>query len=83
MKDATLVTTLGRAPAPRRGVSIRRWRQTSTVLSPNVEAYEAERSHHGITYGRSGTTTTYAFEEAIGALENGLGRWPWHPAWPP
>ena len=43
----------------------------STILFPTVAAMEAARPHHGVTYGRYGTPTTFALEEAVAALEGG------------
>jgi cystathionine beta-lyase len=71
MHDATLVTTLGRDPHRFDGMVNTPLERTSTVLYPNVQAFESAKTHQGITYGRSGTATTYAFEEAIAALEGG------------
>jgi cystathionine beta-lyase len=71
MRDATLVTTLGRDPEAGHGiVNPAVWR-ASTILSPSVAAYEAHKEHVDITYGRAGTPTTRAFEEAIARLEQG------------
>jgi cystathionine beta-lyase len=71
MHDATLVTTAGRDPEANHGiVNPAIWR-ASTILSPSVAAFEAQREHVGITYGRAGTPTTRAFEEAIARLEHG------------
>ncbi|GBD43226.1 Cystathionine beta-lyase MetC [bacterium HR40] len=71
MRDATLVTVAGREPAHRHGPVNPPISRASTILFPSVEAYERARTHEGITYGRAGTSTTYAFEEALAALEGG------------
>jgi cystathionine beta-lyase len=71
MHDATLLTTAGRDPASNHGIVNPPIHRASTVLFPSVAAYESARTHHGVTYGRAGTPTTFAFEEAVAALEQG------------
>lgn len=71
MKDATLVTTLGREPGRNHGiVNPPTWR-ASTILSPTLEAYERRRYGEPTTYGRYGTPTTAALQEAVARLEGG------------
>jgi len=70
MRQATLLTLVGRDPEAHSGMVNTPIYKTSTVLSPSVEHYENRRTHEGVTYGRAGTPTTYAFEEAIARLEN-------------
>ncbi|MFO1067038.1 MAG: cystathionine beta-lyase [Geminicoccaceae bacterium] len=70
MRDATLITTAGRDPEANHGVVNPPVYRASTILFPSVEGYESARTHRGVTYGRSGTPTTYAFEEAIAALDH-------------
>lgn len=71
MKDATLVTTLGRDPEANHGiVNPPTWR-ASTILSPTLEAYERRRYGEPTTYGRYGTPTTAALQEAVARLEGG------------
>ncbi len=71
MREATLVTILGRNPERDFGVVNPPVYRTSTVIFPSVEAYERARPHVGVTYGRAGTPTTFALEEAIARLEGG------------
>jgi cystathionine beta-lyase len=71
MHDATLVTVAGRAPAEHNGTVNPPICRASTILFPTVDAFERARTHEGVTYGRAGTPTTYAFEEALAALEGG------------
>jgi cystathionine beta-lyase len=71
MKDATLVTTAGRDPEANFGiVNPPVWR-ASTVLYPTLAALEAARPGRGVYYGRYGTPTTFALEEAVARLEGG------------
>ena len=72
MHDATLVTVAGRKPREHHGTVNPPISRASTILFPSVEAFERARTHEGITYGRAGTPTTYAFEEALAALEGGF-----------
>jgi cystathionine beta-lyase len=71
MHDATLVTVAGRDPERQHGVVNPAVYHASTILFPNVAAMEASRPHQGVTYGRYGTPTTYALEEAVARLEGG------------
>ena len=43
----------------------------STILFPSVAAMEAARPRQGTYYGRYGTPTTSALEEAVAELEGG------------
>jgi cysteine-S-conjugate beta-lyase len=47
--------------------------RASTILYPNVDAFEAPRQIRGVYYGRGGTPTTFALEDAIAALEGAHG----------
>ncbi len=51
--------------------------RASTILAPSVAAFEDHQRHRGekgrISYGRFGTPTTFAFEEAMAGLEGGYG----------
>ncbi|MFL5338255.1 MAG: cystathionine beta-lyase [Geminicoccaceae bacterium] len=71
MNDATLVTVAGRDPERQHGAVNPAVYHASTILFPSVAALEAARPRHGITYGRYGTPTTVALEEAIAKLEGG------------
>ncbi len=71
MKDATLLTTLGRDPERDHGiVNPPTWR-ASTVLSPTLAAFRARRYGEPGSYGRYGTPTTAALQDAIARLEGG------------
>lgn len=71
MRDATLVTIVGRDHGAADGPVNPPIHRASTILAPTLAAFEAHREHVDITYGRAGTPTTRAFEEAIAALEHG------------
>lgn len=73
MKKDTLLTQTGRDPEKYQGMVNVPVFRTSTVLYPNLETYEAPRDGEfsKVTYGRNGTPTTRAFEDAIAALEGG------------
>ena len=71
MDDATLVTVAGRDPEHQHGVVNPPVYHASTIIFPTVVAMESSRPHHGVTYGRYGTPTTFALEEAVAKLEGG------------
>jgi cystathionine beta-lyase len=71
MKDATLVTVAGREPERQHGVVNPAVYRASTILFPTVAAMEAARPDRGIYYGRYGTPTTKALEDAVARLEGG------------
>ena len=71
MNDDTLIVTAGRDEAF--GIVNPPVYRASTILFPTVEALEGRRGHRGMTYGRAGTPTTFALEEAMAALEGGHG----------
>lgn len=70
-KPATLATTLGHAPRQHEGAVNVPPYHTSTILFGSYEEYrEAEQGKRGTaTYGRYGSPTTRALEEAIAGLE--------------
>ena len=73
-KTDTLITHLGRDPAAYHGVVNVPVFHASTILCETLEAYEdpERRSRPNQTaYGRFGTPTTFALEEAIAKLEGG------------
>lgn len=72
MKDATLVTVAGRDPERQHGVVNPGVYHASTILFPTLAAMEAARPEHGNYYGRYGTPTTAALEEALAKLEGGF-----------
>lgn len=62
----------GRDPAGHAGaVNVPPYR-ASTILFPNVEALDsADPEFRGVRYGRTGTPSSHAFEQAMAALEGG------------
>ncbi|HWL71173.1 MAG TPA: cystathionine beta-lyase [Geminicoccus sp.] len=74
MRDATLVTTLGRDPEQNDGIVNPPIQRASTILFPTVDALLAARPGPGVlNYGRYGTPTTFALEEAVATLEGAGG----------
>jgi cystathionine beta-lyase len=71
MHDATLVTTAGRDPERHGGIVNPPVYRASTILAPTVAEFESRKPFVGLSYGRAGTPTTFAFEEAIAELEGG------------
>ena len=75
-KQDTTVVTAGRHPEDHHGAVNPPVYHVSTVLYPSVaelEAGERPSEARRITYGRSGTPTTFALEDAVAALEGGHG----------
>ena len=72
MKDDSLVTHVGNNPFENHGIINPPVYHASTVLSPTLEAYRNIRNAK-VRYGRRGTPTSHAFEDAIAALEGGSG----------
>jgi cystathionine beta-lyase len=72
-KPDTLLTHAGRDPATCRGAVNPPVYHASTILHPSVAALEAaQRNRYDeIAYGRYGTPTTRAFEDAVAAVEGG------------
>ena len=72
-KPDTLLTHAGRAPEAYHGAVNPPVYHASTILHKSVAALEAARQHlyDQVTYGRLGTPTTFAFEEAVAAVEGG------------
>ena len=73
-KQDTMVVTAGRHPEDHHGAVNPPVYHVSTVLYPTVadlEAGERPSEARRITYGRSGTPTTFALEDAVAALEGG------------
>jgi cysteine-S-conjugate beta-lyase len=69
----TLLTHAGRAPEANHGAVNPPVYHASTILHPTVAALEAAQKnrYNQVTYGRFGTPTTFAFEEAVAAVEGG------------
>jgi len=73
MRKDTLVAHLGSHPRDQHGAVNPPVYHASTITFPTVAVMEELRSKkfEGVRYGRSGTPTTYALEEALAALEGG------------
>jgi cystathionine beta-lyase len=72
MKDDTLLTHAGNAPFENHGVVNPPVYHASTILSPTLEDFMA-RGSAKVRYGRSGTPTSFALEDAVAELEGGAG----------
>ncbi len=72
MKDNTIVTHAGNHPFDNHGIVNPPVYHASTVLSATLEE-RIDRSSAKVRYGRSGTPTTFALEEAMTALERAHG----------
>jgi len=72
MKDDTLLTHAGLDPHANYGIVNPPVYHASTILSPTLEAFMA-RGSAKVRYGRSGTPTSFAFEDAVAELEGGTG----------
>lgn len=74
MKPETKVTTLGRDPEANFGVVNPPVYHASTILFPTLDAIEAAtktKYKNQMRYGRYGTPTTFALQDAIAELEGG------------
>ena len=75
MKEDTIITTAGRDPAANHGIVNPPVYHASTIVHPTVAALQAARAHRfepGVyTYGRNGTPTHTALEQAVTAIEGG------------
>src|SRR6201996_6153821 len=72
---ATLAAHAGFDPASHHGTVNPPVYHTSTVIFPTVELLERgeTKPYEGMRYGRIGTPTSQAFEQAVTALEGGYG----------
>ncbi|MDA3919968.1 MAG: cystathionine beta-lyase [Salinisphaera sp.] len=75
MKTATQLVHSGRDPAAHHGMVNVPAYHGSTVLFDTLEAFEASQASPftGVHYGRFGTPTHFAFEQAVARLENAYG----------
>lgn len=75
MKDATLLSHVGRDPSATRGTVNMPVYRASTILFPTQEAYDRREEHRydDVCYGTFGTPTTFALTDAVNALEGGAG----------
>jgi cystathionine beta-lyase len=71
MKDETRIARAGLAPQANHGIINPPVYHASTVIFPTLEALE--RYDSPVVYGRTGTPTTHALEEAITELEGADG----------
>ncbi len=72
MKKDTLLARAGRDPARYQGMVNTPVFRTSTVIFPDRATYEARGDDYKkVRYGRNGTPTTFAFEEAVAQMEGG------------
>ncbi|MBC8338733.1 MAG: cystathionine beta-lyase [Alphaproteobacteria bacterium] len=73
MKKDTLLTHSGRHPEDNFGIVNPPVYHASTVTFPTMEKYEAKPAtpFAGVQYGRTGTPTTFALEEAVTVLYGG------------
>src|SRR5256885_4172572 len=74
-KQATIATHAGSDPHAQHGAVNTPVYRASTILFPTLDALEHASStpFEGVRYGRNGTPTTFAFEQAVAALEGGFG----------
>ena len=72
MKDDTLLGHVGNTPFENHGVVNPPVYHASTILFPTLEAYRNAKNAK-VRYGRRGTPTSFAFEDAVAALEGGSG----------
>ena len=73
MKKDTLLTHAGRDPRKYEGMVNMPVFRTSTVIFPSLEEYETREGDDfkSVRYGRHGTPTTFALEEAVAKMEGG------------
>src|SRR5499433_3753975 len=73
MKKDTLLIHSGRDPSRYQGMVNTPVFRTSTVIFPDLAAYEARGGddYKKMRYGLYGTPTTFAFEEAVAKMEGG------------
>jgi cystathionine beta-lyase len=74
-KPSTIAAHAGSDPRAQHGVVNTPVYRASTVLFPTLDALEhaSATPFEGVRYGRNGTPTTFAFEQAVAALEGGYG----------
>src|SRR4051812_18466419 len=73
MKKDTLLTHVGRDPSRYDGMVNTPVYRTSTVIHPNLASYETRPAEGEkiVRYGRHGTPTTFALEDAVAQMEGG------------
>ena len=75
MKEATTIATVGSDPFANFGVVNPPVYHASTILFKTLAEWRASRDYNykGVRYGRSGTPTTFALQDAVAELEGGHG----------
>ncbi len=74
LKPDTLLATLGRDPDSNAGLVNPAVQRGSTVLYPTLDALQNVRREYGrVYYGRHGTPTTIALQDALTALDGAAG----------
>ena len=73
-KRDTVITTAGRRPENHQGAVNPPVHHASTIVFPTLDSYEEAQANlfESVSYGRIGTPTSHAFEEAVTALHGGL-----------
>ncbi len=73
-KRDTVIATAGRHPEDQSGAVNPPVHRASTIVFPTLESYEEAQANlfESVNYGRIGTPTSHAFEEALTALHGGL-----------
>ena len=69
MKDDTIIVGAGRHPEDNYGIVNPPVYHASTILFPTMQAYQAEKPPGTVRYGRRGTPTSFALEQAVAELE--------------
>jgi cystathionine beta-lyase len=77
LKPDTLLAHLGRDPKAQHGAVNPPVYHASTILYKDVESLRGAKDirfhRNSVTYGRSGTPTTFALQDAVAELEGGYG----------
>ncbi|RED50992.1 cystathionine beta-lyase [Aestuariispira insulae] len=73
MKDDSLLAHAGRHPFKNKGVVNPPVYHASTILFPTLDSFHGRDPKVKVTYGRKGTPTSHALEDAVCALEGGAG----------
>ena len=73
MKKDTLIVSAGRDPEANHGIVNPPVYHASTILFPTLKALKSAsgKDYRSVVYGRYGTPTTFALQEAMAALEGG------------
>lgn len=73
MKDETKAVHAGRSPKENHGIVNPPVYHASTVLFDTYDDLKGRKEKKRVVYGRRGTPTTFALEDAVMALEGGAG----------